>query len=67
MTNQELQHELLMEYPGASINNARSIIRNDIERLKVGGKWSILQAKYGFDCDYQSSDAGEPPKGALEE
>lgn len=26
--------------------------------------WHILESEYGFDGDYQDSDAGEPPQGA---
>lgn len=40
-------------------------LHNLMRKAEPGNlQWRILENEYGFDGDYQESDAGEPPHGA---
>lgn len=51
-------NQIVREYPPATQNNSRSIVRHDLERLRAMGKRGvhIAQEKYNVDLDYLPED-----------
>lgn len=57
--------EILKQYPSSSMNNARSIIRKKLEKMRdypSEQRASELEDKFGIVCDWSDKDHGEGPK-----
>ena len=57
--------EILKDFPPSSQNNARSIIKEKLERFKKFPSERLAQEleSYGIAVDFQESDWGNGPRG----
>lgn len=54
----------LKPYPKSSTNNAREIVRKQLERMKKfpsSMQAQKLEHNFGIICDWSDADVGEPP------
>jgi len=56
----------LKDYPHSSTNNARTIVRKELVRMRdfpSSMQAQKLEDKFGIVCDFSEADHGEPPYG----